>query len=310
MSSSSDVASPDGGSWYGSSDDSGDDGHAMAAPLPPWAPCGRARSAFLLASWLKLHFPRDVLMPVVRGEKKPRYGHAGGAWTWARYDFSAPDSGGEPRSRQAFMRDDLGLLLHDLCVIDADTQADADALEARFPELAAAPMASTARGRHYYFARSPLADAHGFYDGAAQVVPTVDFKTRAGGGGSGFVVVAPSANKARRGAACAKPNPTQPPRPLNPHRCSKLLPLRAGVGARAVDRLPRWRAAGHFGRAAGRRGGAAPRAAAARAALPARRKPRCRARALHKQPPPGAVRVSEGHGGCRGHVQQHGSAVH
>jgi hypothetical protein len=92
------------------------------------------------------------------------------------------------------------LLLYDLCVIDVDTQADADALEARFPELAAAPMATTSRGRHYYFSRSPLADAHGYYDGAAQRTPNVDFKTRAGGGGSGFVVMAPSVNKARRAA--------------------------------------------------------------------------------------------------------------
>lgn len=101
------------------------------------------------------------------------------------------------RKRKTLDEKDVGLLLRDLCVVDVDTFADADALEARFPELRAAPAEATARGRHYFFTRSPLADEHGYYDGAAQRTPTVDFKTRAWGGGSGFVVVAPSQDKVR-----------------------------------------------------------------------------------------------------------------
>ncbi len=85
-------------------------------------------------------------------------------------------------------------------MVDCDTAAAAEALELRFPELKDVPMEATARGRHYFFARSPLSDAHGYYDGAAQRAPAVDFKTRAWGGGSGFVVTAPSTNKVR---ACA-----------------------------------------------------------------------------------------------------------
>ena len=96
------------------------------------------------------------------------------------------------------MRDDVGILLYDLCVIDVDTVHAADALEAAFPELAHVPMEVTARGRHYLFARSPLADAHGYFAGAAQRTPSIDFKSRAWGGGSGFLVVAPSAHKVRQ----------------------------------------------------------------------------------------------------------------
>jgi hypothetical protein len=64
---------------------------------------------------------------------------------------------------------DLGVLLQELCVIDVDDVALADGLEARFPELKTAAAVQTRKGRHYYFTRSALADAHGYYDGAAQV---------------------------------------------------------------------------------------------------------------------------------------------
>ena len=150
-----------------------------------------------LAAWLKVHSPRDVLMPAVRKEKRPGFAHAGGAWTWARWDWQA-------QTAEAAQYD-CGLLLFDLCVIDCDTVEVADALEAEWPELAAAPMETTARGRHYYLLRSAKADTHGYYDGSAQRRTAVDFKSRTWGGTSGFVVTAPSANKARVGSktACA-----------------------------------------------------------------------------------------------------------
>ena len=141
-----------------------------------------------LEQWLKLNYSTDVLMPAPLGEKRPAYTHAAGSWTWARYDWAV-------RERGALASKDVGILLRDLCVVDVDTAADAEALEARFPELRAAPAEATARGRHYFFARSHRADAHGYYDGPAQRTPAVDFKSRAWGGGSGFVVVAPSTNK-------------------------------------------------------------------------------------------------------------------
>ena len=144
-----------------------------------------------LETWLKVNHPSDVLMPCPRGEKRPAYTHGSGAWTWARYDWATYMEGD-------FRSKDVGILLHALCVVDCDTAADADALEARFPELLTAPMETTARGRHYFFQRSERADALGYYDGAAQRSPTVDFKSRAWGGGSGFLVVAPSTNKATK----------------------------------------------------------------------------------------------------------------
>lgn len=150
----------------------------------------REQTWLKLEQWLKLNNSGDVLMPAPLGEKRPAYTHAAGSWTWARYDWAA-------RNREMIASKDLGILLRDLCVVDVDTVADADALEARFPELLAAPAEATARGRHYFFVRSPLADSSGYYDGRAQRMPTVDFKTRAWGGGSGFVVVAPSTNKVR-----------------------------------------------------------------------------------------------------------------
>ena len=186
------------------SDASDDDSGSSSSSSPPrtrglskYSSLGYANGVAQLAAWLQLHHPRDVLMPAVRGEKRPAHTHAGGTWTWARYAWAAQNTParGVPAS--------IGLLLYDLCVVDCDAVADADALEARFPELCRTAMETTARGRHYLFARSPLADAHGYYDGAAQRQPRVDFKTRCWGGGSGFVVLAPSEHKARCVARCA-----------------------------------------------------------------------------------------------------------
>lgn len=100
-------------------------------------------------------------------------------------------------------------------MVDVDARGVAAALEARFPELTAAtPREDTARGRHYFFARSGLADEHGYYDGARLRLehgetmlaggmesianaasipppPPVDIKTRTASGGRGLVVTAP-----------------------------------------------------------------------------------------------------------------------
>ena len=149
---------------------------------------GRVGDEVQLGTWLQRHFSRDVIMPCVPGEKRPAFAHAGGTWTWARHQWEWERyDRRKPR--------DIGLLLHDLCVIDCDTHEAAVALEARFPELVEAPMERTARGRHYFFARSAKCDADGYYDGSKQRGEQVDFKTRCTGGGSGFVVVAPSKDK-------------------------------------------------------------------------------------------------------------------
>ena len=56
-------------------------------------------------------------------------------------------------------------------MVDVDSAELAAELEARFPEeLKGAAVVQTKNGRHYYFTRSALADADGYYDGAAQVV--------------------------------------------------------------------------------------------------------------------------------------------
>ena len=62
-----------------SSEDSASDGgeeDATAGVAPLFT---RAHTTALLASWLKLHYPRDVLMPAARGKKKPLHTFAGRA---------------------------------------------------------------------------------------------------------------------------------------------------------------------------------------------------------------------------------------
>ncbi len=144
-----------------------------------------------LVAWLKRDFPRDVLMPVLPGTKRPASAHKDGAWDWSCWDRS-PHS--VPPS--AFAKSDICVLLRDLCVVDIDAEEIALAFEARFPVLKRVPCERTRKGRHYWFVRPHWADAEGFFDGAAQVQSHVDFKSVCGNGTSGIVVVAPSEGKA------------------------------------------------------------------------------------------------------------------
>jgi hypothetical protein len=80
--------------------------------------------------------------------------------------------------------------------VDVDDKDTCAALEAHFPVLTSVPCEQTTKGRHYYFKRSAKADRYGYFDGRAQVLPGVDFKTTCKSGTSGFIVVSPSQGKA------------------------------------------------------------------------------------------------------------------
>lgn len=88
-------------------------------------------------------------------------------------------------------------MLKTLCVLDFDDLSMAEAFEGEHPELGRAPMETTRKGRHYFFKRSAMMDAQGYYDGARQMGGgyEVDFKTRTSTGTGGLVVVAPSPGK-------------------------------------------------------------------------------------------------------------------
>jgi hypothetical protein len=62
---------------------------------------------------------------------------------------------------------------------------------------------------HYFFKRSALCDSGEFFDGAAQVSPSLDFKTRCSTGAPGILVVAPSTDKVwvRTPWGCGAPQP-------------------------------------------------------------------------------------------------------
>jgi hypothetical protein len=142
-----------------------------------------------LAEWLSVASDRDVLM--FCRDKKPIYRHAGDAWAWQdfRSMFSQVSCKKGPDSI------DFGILLHDLCVIDIDHHALVADFEERFPILKSAPKETTAKGAHYYFLRSELADQHGYYDSHSAVTQGIDFKTRCANGTRGLVICAPSKNK-------------------------------------------------------------------------------------------------------------------
>ncbi|WIA10873.1 hypothetical protein OEZ85_011039 [Tetradesmus obliquus] len=146
-----------------------------------------------LFEWLTANFPRDIPMPSLPGSKHPMYSHTANAqgrkaWSWDDVDFFVQHNS----HKHAY---DIGILLRDLCVVDADSKQLCEELEARFPVLGKVPCEATTKGCHYYFKRSPKADLHGFYDGRAQVTHGIDFKTVCKNGTSGFIVASPSQGK-------------------------------------------------------------------------------------------------------------------
>jgi hypothetical protein len=136
-----------------------------------------------LESWLSANFDDDVLMPC--NGKLPTYAHSDNKWGWDEYVFE----------KERNPTTEVGVLLNRLCVVDVDDIKIANELESQFPILLNVPRESTLRGMHYYFLRSPLADAHGYYNGASQRIKGVDLKTICRTGTRSFLVVSPSKNK-------------------------------------------------------------------------------------------------------------------
>ena len=130
----------------------------------------------LLSDFLRTTYPHDVIIPCGLGDKRPYHPYKLG-WTWEDFDR-------EIASGKSF---DWAIILHDLCVVDCDSPEAAADLEARFPLLRDVACAKTRKGMHFYFKRSSLADAGGYYDcsGYAQIIKNIDFKsvTSTGTGG-------------------------------------------------------------------------------------------------------------------------------
>ncbi|KAG1669754.1 hypothetical protein FOA52_001583 [Chlamydomonas sp. UWO 241] len=133
-------------------------------------------------------------MPARKGTKFPMFPHKDDSWTWSAFwDFLEADLDSPGSTVEEY---DFCVLLRELCVVDIDDLSLCAELEKRFPELLdSAAIALTARGRHYYFRRPHIADEHGYYDGAAQRVKGIDFKSVCRTGTSGIVLVPPSTGK-------------------------------------------------------------------------------------------------------------------
>jgi hypothetical protein len=145
------------------------------------------RSKLLLTAvtWLREHHPKNVMIPCALGEKRPMFPYRDDAWSWESFDALNLDSD----------KLDWAIVLQDLCVVDVDSAELAAKLEKQFPVLLEVPCERTSRGFHYFFQRSHTADALNYFDGCAQVLEDVDFKTLTRFGTGGVIVVAPSTGK-------------------------------------------------------------------------------------------------------------------
>lgn len=163
----------------------------------PAASIEKREAVARLAVWLKRVRPGSVLIPLRASSKAPLFAHRDGAWTWAEWDafFDSPRGLPQGNRREKYNGHDVAILLRDMAVLDFDTLEAAEQFERRFPELARAPMETTKKGRHYYFARTDAMDAARLYDRPGCAV-AVDFKTLCSTGNCGTIVCAPSTGKA------------------------------------------------------------------------------------------------------------------
>ena len=151
--------------------------------------CCEQMSIQFLKRVLGQNFPNDILMPVDRGTKRPKFCHKNNRWTSKDLDdFCA-------KNDPTMSLYDYSLILNDLCVVDIDSDELVGEMERSFPELKRAPRVRTPRGMHYYFTRSNEAYEHGYYDGAGQRRQGIDFKSVCQSGTGGIVVVPPSGGR-------------------------------------------------------------------------------------------------------------------
>lgn len=137
-----------------------------------------------LVTWLRSAHPKNVLIPVPKGEKRPIFPYRHDEWTWESFDaFIAT----------GFNNVDWAIILKDLCVVDADDPEVAARLESAFPVLRQVPAEKTRRGTHYFFRRSAVADEQCYFDccGSQSVLEHVDFKSITQTGTGGIIVVSP-----------------------------------------------------------------------------------------------------------------------
>jgi len=175
---------------------------------------GQQRTSLeFLEAFLREHFPRDVIIPCLAGAKSPMFAHAHHAWTWERYDrfrLQRQQDAGRMRWRSPHVTHDVAVVLHDICVVDADGSERVREFEELLgPRISGIPVVETARGRHYWFRRPAKADAYGYFDGAGQRVKGLDFKSVSRTGTGGIVCVPPSEGKRWRGGALPPCDPRQ-----------------------------------------------------------------------------------------------------
>ena len=153
-----------------------------------------------LCTWLKRERPANILMPLVQAEKRPKFCHKDGRWTWKDYDARTLEAGAS-----------VGILMQDLFCLDIDNVDLRAHLGAEHPSwFEERPVeVKTAHGHHVVWARSDLCEQLGLFDGSRQLDPKcvpeqflddrgdapLDIKTRTSTGTGGVLVVAPTVGK-------------------------------------------------------------------------------------------------------------------
>lgn len=170
----------------------------MAPPPPPAADPVVARTE----AFLREHYPQCVLIPTKSNDpaapasasKQPRWPHAKVATDalWKEW---------ERCGRANCAKGAVIILRAGLIVLDFDDVDLADVFVAGCPAMATTAIQETAKGRHYFFRRTPACDAARLYDKArcltladGEDMP-VDIKTVCATGTGGAISVCPSPGK-------------------------------------------------------------------------------------------------------------------
>jgi hypothetical protein len=147
----------------------------------------RGRTIRQFSETLRECYPMDVISPVKKGMKYPVNRYSNGSYGWHHFDMHMQNEREDH---------DYCIILHDICVVDVDSEEQVAQLLSLFPEeLEWCPTVKTKRGRHFYFTRPPYADEEGYYDGAGQRIKGIDFKSVHSTGTGGVVMIPPSTGK-------------------------------------------------------------------------------------------------------------------
>lgn len=145
-----------------------------------------------LGDILKKKYPKNFPIPCTH-KKNPLFSHKDGKYNWDYIE--------DPNNNVIFQEKGyVGIVLHDLIVIDIDDKQYISMLETKFNFMKDVVSEQTENGKHYYFKRTPLCDELNIFTAVKPleingVQADIDIKTIYANGTGSIIICDPSPKK-------------------------------------------------------------------------------------------------------------------